>query len=56
MKSLPTPKAMSVIELTRINEEWTDSKVVCDLLAHIQHLNQVIVEQASNMVASEEGK
>lgn len=47
LQPMPAPKPLSVEEITRINEEWNDSTVVRSLLSHIQHLNQVIVNQAS---------
>lgn len=47
------PKVLHPSELEKIAEEWEDSKVVTDLLDHIAHLNNVIVEQASRLTEEE---
>lgn len=51
--TMPAPKTMSANEIFRISEEWADSKVVSDLLGHIQALNQVIVDQAGKIAEPE---
>lgn len=36
-------KSLSSEELSKIEDEWSDSKVVCELLSHISYLTDTII-------------
>ena len=41
------PKSLSSEQLSRIEDEWCDSKVVCELLGHVNHLTDTILDLVS---------
>lgn len=49
-------KSLTSSELSKIEEEWEDSKVVCQLLAHIAYLNDAIIDLVGSRENDDDGK